>query len=44
MNEAKPYDNTFIAEDEKNPSIKSKDVALHNASEKKPTGSHSELV
>lgn len=31
----------FIADEEKKPSFKSNCVALHNASEKKPIGSHS---
>ena len=30
-----------VADDEKNPSLISNVVALHNASEKKPSGSHS---
>ena len=38
---AKPLASMLIAEEEKNPSIKSNRVALHKQSEKKPTGSHS---
>ena len=34
----------MIADDEKNPSLISNVVALHNASEKKPSGSHSAAV
>ena len=39
--EAKPSANTLIADDEKNPNIKSNCVELHRQSEKKPIGSHS---
>ena len=38
---ANPSANTFIAVDEKKPSFRSNCVELHNASEKKPIGSHS---
>ena len=38
---AKPLASMLIAEEEKNPSIKSNRVALHKQSEKKPIGSHS---
>ena len=39
---AKPLANTLIADEEKKPNFKSKVVALHKQSEKKPIGSHSE--
>ena len=38
---AKPSHKILIAEEEKKPNFKSKVVALHKPSEKKPTGSHS---
>ena len=38
---AKPSDNTLIADEEKNPNIRSKRVELQRQSEKKPAGSHS---
>lgn len=40
-NGAKSVARTLMAEDEKNPRIKSNCVALHKQSEKKPIGSHS---
>ena len=40
-NDAKPSAKILIAEEEKNPNIKSNLVALHKQSEKKPIGSHS---
>ncbi len=40
-NDAKPSDNTLIADEEKKPSIKSNCVELHKQSEKKPIGSQS---